>query len=227
MELLTTDYDDEYSIEIDSVEIAKLKRQKRSINVTHPDIDEFLKFKLVKLTGSCCWKVRDQYKKGKDADYAIPGTHEPGWPIKSVKLLKNCNMAISVPKTDSQQPEENGNSETIMCSSKMCEIVEQNNEVSNTTRGQPISATTLTAEKPSIESEFGETEENNTEDQDNTKEIISDSKPIQQKHSTANDPEHQIRVSETLSNSSDIKPQWFFYLFFCHFLFYLIIGNKC
>ena len=71
-----------------------MTRQKRSIKVKNPENPkEFLKFGLVKFEGSCCWKVRDSYKRGRDYGMAIPSIYEPGWPIKSVQLLENCKIS--------------------------------------------------------------------------------------------------------------------------------------
>ena len=65
----------------------KLRRQRKPIKERNKQTNELLKFELAKLTGNCIWKVTDRNRAGKPFDMAIPQTHQPGWPIKSVKLL--------------------------------------------------------------------------------------------------------------------------------------------
>ena len=67
-----------------------LKRQKRNIDVKNKETNEFLTFEITKLTGGCCWKLKDRKRGGQSFHMAIPGIHQPGWAIKSVQLLKNC-----------------------------------------------------------------------------------------------------------------------------------------
>ena len=68
------------------------KGWKQYVTVRYPDNNEgeLLKFEVAQMTGGCCWKIRDSYKKGKDKHLPEPRSYEPGWPIKSVQLLEEC-----------------------------------------------------------------------------------------------------------------------------------------
>ena len=40
--------------------------------------------------GNCCWEVKDRFRGGQSEYLKTTQTHEPGWPIKSVRL-NNCS----------------------------------------------------------------------------------------------------------------------------------------
>ena len=90
IELMSNEHD--HTVTIDSYEIKKERRWKQDIKFLNPDNNqrEFLKLEVAEMTGGCCWKIRDSYKKGKDVHLSVQRRYEPGWPIKSVQLLEEC-----------------------------------------------------------------------------------------------------------------------------------------
>ena len=50
-----------------------------------------LKFEVITMTGRCCWKVWDSYLGGNTFDIEIPGQHRPGWWIRAIQLVANCD----------------------------------------------------------------------------------------------------------------------------------------
>ena len=49
-------------------------------------------FTLATLYGNCCWKIWSRYHGGRPFPMATPDVYEPGWRIKAVELVKNCNL---------------------------------------------------------------------------------------------------------------------------------------
>jgi hypothetical protein len=85
----------DHSVNIPYDYIVNRRRKKRSIKLKNPDNqNEVLKLEVATLTGSCCWKLRDKTKGGYNPPYhmSIPGTFQPGWPIKAVYLLDGCPL---------------------------------------------------------------------------------------------------------------------------------------
>merc|ERR1712224_121738 len=51
------------------------------------------RFKLAKLFGNCCWKIWNRYRRGgRPFTMATPNIYQPGWTIKSVELVRNCDL---------------------------------------------------------------------------------------------------------------------------------------
>ena len=83
----------DYTAVISYSDIVKEKMKKRIIKLRNPDDSDkkrkFLKFDIVKVTGSCCWRLKDRYRGQNNPpfDMSHPGEYQPGWPIRSVQLL--------------------------------------------------------------------------------------------------------------------------------------------
>jgi hypothetical protein len=79
-----------YTIATYSNNLRKRKRTKRKIKARKNG--HLLPFDAITFTGNCCWKVRDKFTAGQS--FVVPGvgTHHPGWLIRAVQLVDNCNL---------------------------------------------------------------------------------------------------------------------------------------
>ena len=66
--------------------------KKRRIRSNHPETKELLKFEIVTVTGTCCWKGWNAYVGGQSTSMGSVGTWETGWPVRSVELFGSCDL---------------------------------------------------------------------------------------------------------------------------------------
>ena len=69
------------------------KRKRRSIKLKHPETKKLYKFEAVTLTGNCCWKVWSSYRSGTPYNMVGPDNYYPGWAIRAVELLEDCEIS--------------------------------------------------------------------------------------------------------------------------------------
>lgn len=64
-----------------------LQQKRRRKKIKRFKDSRILSFEYVNMTGNCLWSVWNKYRSGESFQVEQPGTHEPGWSIKAVKLL--------------------------------------------------------------------------------------------------------------------------------------------
>ena len=81
-------------VEIEAQTMRKLrrKRKKRSIKARHPETKRIVPFAIATMTGNCCWRIYDSYRGGIPFDMGTSQTYDPGWFIRSLELMTNCNF---------------------------------------------------------------------------------------------------------------------------------------
>ena len=85
---------EEFKVEIEAQKMRglKRKRKKKSIKAKHPETKRIAKFSIATMTGNCCWRMYDGYRGGMPFDMGTSQAYEPGWFIRSIELMTNCNF---------------------------------------------------------------------------------------------------------------------------------------
>ena len=78
-----------YKVMVYSNNLRNKKRTKRKIKARRNG--KLLKFQVTKMVGNCCWSMRDKFTGGQTFVVPSVGTYFPGWPIRAVQLVENCN----------------------------------------------------------------------------------------------------------------------------------------
>ena len=88
----------EHSVEAQSLRVSKTGvRRKRFIRrltkFKHPETQNKLRFSIARMTGNCCWRMFDRHpRKGIPYDMVASQSYEPGWTIRYIQLMKNCDF---------------------------------------------------------------------------------------------------------------------------------------
>ena len=67
-------------------DLRPLRRQKKKVKEYHTD-GTLLQFSSATVSGNCQWKIYNRYYGGANEILAAARTVQPGWKIKSIKLL--------------------------------------------------------------------------------------------------------------------------------------------
>ena len=78
-----------YKVVFYSNNLRNKKRMKRKIKARKNG--KLLKFDIANMNGNCCWSMRDKFTGGQSFVIPAVGTYYPGWPIRAVQLVENCN----------------------------------------------------------------------------------------------------------------------------------------